>query len=165
MGDNMNKLSSVALAALIGLTAGLPGQVRAQDCIISEVRTFATNFCPRGWTEADGHLVSISSNTSLFSLLGTMYGGDGRTNFAVPDLRGRSVVGRGQGRGLEPLQQGWMHGYETSTFNGIGLSVATDSGGTPIVALSPSALTIDNRPPYTVLLNCICANGMFPQRD
>ncbi|MGX7835566.1 phage tail protein, partial [Campylobacter fetus subsp. venerealis] len=55
------------------------------------------NFAPRGWALCQGQLLSIAQNTALFSLLGTMYGGDGRTTFALPDLRGRCAIGMGQG--------------------------------------------------------------------
>ncbi|MBQ0772504.1 MAG: phage tail protein, partial [Sphingomonadales bacterium] len=58
------------------------------------------NFCPRGWADASGTLIAISQNSALFSLLGTMYGGDGRTTFALPDLRGRAPISLGQGPGL-----------------------------------------------------------------
>ena len=63
----------------------------AQEGFIGEVRLFAGNFAPRGWAFCDGQLLAISTNTALFSILGTTYGGDGRTTFGLPDLRGRTV--------------------------------------------------------------------------
>jgi microcystin-dependent protein len=68
---------------------------------VGEVRAFAFNFCPQGWRAADGSLLPIAQNPALFSLLGTSYGGDGRTSFALPDLRGRTPIGTppGQGQG------------------------------------------------------------------
>ena len=69
---------------------------------LGTVQLFAGNFAPRSWTFCDGQLLQISQNTALFSLLGTIYGGDGRTTFAVPDLRGRVAVGAGNGPGLSP---------------------------------------------------------------
>ena len=70
------------------------------DPFLAEVKLFAGNFAPRDWALCQGQLLSISSNTALFSLLGTTYGGDGRTTFGLPDLRGRANVGSGHGPGL-----------------------------------------------------------------
>ena len=66
------------------------------DAFIGEIRAFGFNFAPRGWATCEGQLLTISQNTALFSLLGTNYGGNGQTTFALPDLRGRSAVGYGQ---------------------------------------------------------------------
>lgn len=79
------------------------------------VTMFAGNFAPRNWQYCAGQLVAIANNTALFSLLGTMYGGDGRVTFGLPDLRGRVVVGQGQGAGLSDYTQGEMSGTETNT--------------------------------------------------
>ncbi|MBC8412883.1 MAG: phage tail protein [Nitrospira sp.] len=76
---------------------------------------FGGNFAPRGWALADGQLLSISSNQSLFSILGTTYGGDGRTVFALPDLRGRVAVHAGRGPGLSNYVLGQKGGVETTT--------------------------------------------------
>src|SRR3954447_8730341 len=67
---------------------------------VAEIRAVAYNFPPRGWAYCDGQLLPISQNTALFSLLGTTYGGDGKSNFALPNLQGQAVVGPGQGPGL-----------------------------------------------------------------
>lgn len=77
---------------------------------LGEIRMFAGNFAPRGWANCDGQLLEISRNSALFSLLGTIYGGDGRTTFAVPDLRGRSAIHAGSGTGLDPVSQGQRGG-------------------------------------------------------
>lgn len=87
----------------------------AQDPFLGEIRIFAGNYAPRGWAFCDGQLLPISQNTALFSLLGTNYGGDGRTTFALPDLRGRVVVHPGQGPGLTSRQIGEKGGSETNT--------------------------------------------------
>lgn len=73
---------------------------------IGQIQAFGFNFAPRGWAKCDGQLLSIAQNTALFSLLGTMFGGDGRTSFGIPDLRGRSIVHIGQGLGLDTITQG-----------------------------------------------------------
>ena len=74
---------------------------------------FAGNFAPRGWAFCDGQLLSIASNTALFSILGTTYGGDGRTTFGLPDLRGRVPVGEGTGPGLPAITLGVKGGSTT----------------------------------------------------
>ncbi|TDN83871.1 microcystin-dependent protein [Salegentibacter sp. 24] len=84
---------------------------------IGQIMMVGFNFEPRGWAFCDGRLLSISGNEALFSLLGTMYGGDGRTNFALPDLRGRSAVGLGEGPGLSPINIGEKAGAEQITLN------------------------------------------------
>jgi microcystin-dependent protein len=83
------------------------------DPFIAEIRIFAGNFAPRGWALCDGQLLQISQNTALFSLLGTIYGGDGRTTFGVPNLKGRAVMHPGNGPGLSPRQLGAVGGTET----------------------------------------------------
>lgn len=67
---------------------------------IAEIRMFAGNFAPKGWAFCNGQLLPIAQNTALFSLLGTTYGGDGRTTFALPDLQGQMPIHPGQGPGL-----------------------------------------------------------------
>lgn len=82
---------------------------------IGEIILFAGNFAPRGWAFCQGQILSISQNTALFSILGTTYGGNGQTTFALPDLRGRVPVGQGQGPGLAPVQLGEVAGEPTHT--------------------------------------------------
>lgn len=82
---------------------------------LGEMRNFGFNFAPRGWAQCAGQLLQISQNTALFSLLGTMYGGDGRITFALPDLRGRMSVTTGQGPGLSNRSQGEVGGRESVT--------------------------------------------------
>lgn len=82
---------------------------------IGEVVIFAGNFAPRGWALCDGQLLAISSNQALFSILGTTYGGDGRTTFGLPDLRGRAVIHGGQGPGLTSRNLGSKFGTERET--------------------------------------------------
>jgi microcystin-dependent protein len=84
---------------------------------LAEIRMFAGNFAPRFWLFCNGQILSISQNTALFALLGTTYGGNGQTTFAVPDLRGRVAVGAqfSQGPGLPAYQLGEMAGTPTTT--------------------------------------------------
>lgn len=82
---------------------------------IGEVRLFAGNFAPRGWAFCQGQLLSIAQNTALFSILGTTYGGNGQTTFALPNLSSRVPVGPGTGPGLPGVVEGQMWGSETNT--------------------------------------------------
>lgn len=84
---------------------------------IGEIRMFGGNFAPRSWANCDGQLLAINSNQALFSLLGTTYGGDGRTTFGLPDLRGRAPMHTGNGPGLTSRSQGQRSGSETNTMN------------------------------------------------
>jgi len=82
---------------------------------IAEIRTFSFNFPPKGWAMCNGQLLSIQQNQALFSLLGTTYGGNGVTNFQLPDLRGRTPVHTGQGPGLPFVNLGQVGGEENHT--------------------------------------------------
>ncbi|WP_417612584.1 phage tail protein [Owenweeksia hongkongensis] len=83
------------------------------DPFLAQIIMFGGNFAPRGWAFCDGQLLPISQYTALFSLLGTNYGGDGRTTFALPDLRGRVAIHPGAGPGLSPKSLGSKGGAET----------------------------------------------------
>jgi microcystin-dependent protein len=82
---------------------------------VGEIRMFAGNFAPRGWAFCDGQLLAVSQNDALFSLLGTIYGGDGQTTFGLPDLRGRIPIHAGQGPGLSERRLGAKSGAESVT--------------------------------------------------
>jgi microcystin-dependent protein len=139
------------------------------DPFVAEIRVFAFTFAPRGWAFCDGQLLPISQNTALFSLLGTTYGGDGKSTFALPDLQGRVPMHPGQGPGLSLHDLGEQNGTEFVTLlesempahghvlnanaapgnrtSPAGNSLARTSGaapyapaGTPNVTLDPSAL-------------------------
>lgn len=85
------------------------------DPFVAEIRLFACNFAPKGWAFCHGQLLPISQNTALFSLLGTFYGGDGKSTFALPDLQGRAPMAVGQGAGLSDRYHGEAGGSETVT--------------------------------------------------
>lgn len=108
----------------------------AQDQILGEIRMFAGNFAPRGWALCNGQLLPIASNEALFSIIGTTYGGDGRTTFALPDLRGRVPMHYGQGTGSS-------HYYRPG-----------DSGGT-----ATNTLTISNLPAHNHSVNAVTEAG------
>ena len=85
------------------------------DQFVAEIRVVAFNFAPTGWALCNGQLLPISQNTALFSLLGTMYGGDGKSTFALPDVEGSVVLGPGQGGGLSEYFEGQIGGAQFIT--------------------------------------------------
>lgn len=110
---------------------------------ISNVTNWAPNWSPRNWFPCDGRLLSIAQFTAFFSLIGTIYGGDGRTTFAVPDLRGRSAVGYGTGPGRTPRIAGQAGGTEWVTLNILEMPIhnhaaAVSSSGTGSATLKLS---------------------------
>lgn len=108
------------------------------DPFLAEIVMFGGNFAPRGWANCDGQLLPISSNSALFSLLGTMYGGDGRTTFGLPDMRGRVPVHPGNGPGLSSYRQGAKGGREEVTLTVLELPSHNHTGqGTLKAAFTP----------------------------
>ena len=107
----------------------------AQEPFIGEIRMFAGNFAPRGWAKCEGQLLAINQYNALFSILGTTYGGDGRTTFALPDLRGRVAIGSGTGPGLTPRSLSQRSGSETNM------------------------LTVANLPAHNHSINAVTADG------
>lgn len=97
-----------------GATTSLPANAGLEP-FIGEITWVAFEYCPRGWADTNGQLLPIAQNTALFALLGTQYGGNGTTTFALPDLRGRKMVHVGTGPGLSPVDQGQTGGSESST--------------------------------------------------
>jgi microcystin-dependent protein len=107
---------------------------------LGEIRLFPYNFAPRGWAFCAGQLMSISQNTALFSLLGTTYGGNGQTTFALPDLRGRRAVSSGQGPGLSFYNLGQQGGTEFTTLLQTNMPMHAHTVGATMVAAG------DNKP-------------------
>jgi microcystin-dependent protein len=97
------------------------------DPFLAEIRVFGFNFAPRGWAECDGQLLPISQNTALFSLLGTNFGGDGKSTFGLPNFQGSAAIAQGQGPGLSPYFVG-------------------EEGGVPGVNLLQSEIPIHTHP-------------------
>jgi microcystin-dependent protein len=161
---------------------------------LAEMRIMSFNFAPKGWALCNGQLLPINQNQALFSLLGTMYGGDGRVNFALPDLRGRIPMHVGGG-----LTQGERAGEEAHTLNlnempqhthNVTAQAKAADSNTPVgnyfargstqLAYAPSANTTmnpasisntggsqphNNMSPYLVLNFCIALQGIFPSRS
>lgn len=130
---------------------------------LGEIRMFGGNFAPRSWAFCDGQLLPISQYTALFSLLGTMYGGDGRTTFGLPDLRGRVPIHKGSGPGLSTRTQGSKGGGENNFHNF--LPVKGDA-----VASGPNNATTgvspeNNMQPFLCLNFIIALQGIYPSRS
>ena len=103
-------ISVVLAAGGFSLASTAPAHAQADTQYIGQVSAFAGNYCPRNWGAADGTLLAISANTALFSLLGTTYGGNGTTTFALSDLRGRRPVGFGDSPGIGTYAMGQSSG-------------------------------------------------------
>lgn len=124
---------------------------------IGQICLFGYPFAPRGWADCDGQLLAIAQNTALFSLLGTTYGGDGRTTFGLPDLRGRVPIHVGHGNGLEGRKLGQAFGNSTTVLTPAQLPAhhhGLDGGG---VAVPVST----NSPDRAGGRGAILANGQF----
>ena len=161
---------------------------------LGEIRPFAFGFTPKGWASCDGQLLPIAQNAALFSLLGTMYGGDGRTTFALPDLRGRagmhvsSVHTQGERAGQENVTlstaQIPLHSHTVNCSNTIGNQTspagkfwAQDSDGNVVFSSTGGATMAaaaigntggqphPNMQPYLVVNYCIAVQGIFPSRS
>jgi len=119
----------LSASVVLGATSTSFTASAAADPLLGQTMTFGGNFCPRGWQEMNGALLPIASHSALFSILGTYYGGDGRTTFAVPDARGRAIVGVGQGAGLNNVTYGQMGGTESFVLTESNMPSHTHRGG------------------------------------
>ena len=166
----------------------------ARECFLGEISKFGGNFAPRGWALAQGQVLPINSNQSLFSILGTTYGGDGRTSFALPDLRGRTAIHAGAGAGLESYRIGLKYGRETVSLTNselanhkhdfnvsqffeintmFNIQRSKKVGDHDLVELAPSTNTglpsggshpYENMKPYLAVNYIICMQGTYPSR-
>lgn len=182
----MKRLSLVCAFLLISLAIPSPRQALAQDPFIGEIRLVGFTYCPRGWTDANGQLLNIVDHQALFSLYGTTYGGDGRTTFALPDLRSRVPVHLGQGTGLSDYVLGESGGQETVTLQASEMpthnhslnELTTPNGNTPGLVIrngggeqavnttdAGSGAAHENRPPFLAIRFCIALEGIFPSRN
>lgn len=128
----------LATAAMISsVTIASVNYAASQDAYLGEIRLFASNFCPVGWHAADGATLSINSNTALFALYGTSYGGNGTTNFALPNLAGRAPYGQSSG---QPI-------------------------GTAYGASSGSSGGAQSQSPALSVNWCVALQGIFPSRQ
>jgi microcystin-dependent protein len=117
------------------------------DPFVAEIRIFPFNFAPKGWAWCDGQLLPLSQNTALFSLLGTTYGGNGKSTFALPDLQGRAPMHPGQGPGLSLHDLGETGGSETVALLESEIPAHTHQPAMstrPVNSLNPSDLGVGN---------------------
>jgi microcystin-dependent protein len=110
------------------------------DCYLGEIRLFGGSFAPVGWHYCDGTLLPISNNEALFSLIGTAWGGNGTTNFGLPDLRGRVPIGQGAGGGLTPRTLGQTFGTSMVTITAATYPTHTHAFGASTVAATATTL-------------------------
>jgi microcystin-dependent protein len=151
---------------------------------LGEIRLFTFGFVPRGWAACQGQLLPINQNQALFSLLGTTYGGNGQTNFALPDLRGRSAVGPGsevtlgeragqESHALTAAEAG--HALVADVAPGTnrpggallarGGAYADSATSAELVSAVGGGQPHENRPPYLALTYAIALQGIFPSRN
>jgi microcystin-dependent protein len=118
--------------------------------IIATITMFAGNFAPKNWAFCNGQMQSIASNTALFALLGTTYGGNGRTNFGLPNLQGRVAIGAGEGPGLSNYNLGQTGGTASVTMTEAQMPAHTHTAGAVSILVSNSAAT-SNQPDNNIL--------------
>lgn len=141
----MRSATRLAVTACLAAAAWSPvAGACGPDPFIGEVCLFPYNFAPRGYAFTDGSLLPIAQNTALFSLLGTTYGGNGTTTFALPDTRGRVIIGAGQGPGLSPYMLGQMGGSENVTLTTNQMPTHSHPAATSVVAKAVGANTEGN---------------------
>ncbi len=188
------KLAVLALSILLAAGAVFTTPSFASEPFLGEIMMVGFTFAPRGWAFCDGQLLPINQNQSLYSLLGTTYGGDGRTSFALPDLRGRMAMHMdgshpwGQKSGSETIfltaAQIPSHTHtlqaqsaEGDTYEPEGTSLAYDrrddqySTSAPNVDMRAGSIANvggqghENMPPFLVINHCIALTGLFPSRN
>ncbi len=131
---------------------------------LGEVRMFPFNFAPAGWAACQGQLLAISSNTALFSILGTTYGGNGTTNFALPNLSGVAAAHQGQGAGLNNLELGDLDTAPATHQQALPGSVTVARN--MLAGTSPgNALAVFPAEPSLTINFCIALQGIFPSRN
>ncbi len=183
--------SRILFSAILACSVlGLGKSASADDPLLGSIKMFAGNFAPRGYAFCDGRLLPIAQNTALFSLLGTTYGGDGRTTFALPDLRGRAPVHAGRGPGLSDQKLGGKGGNENTTLDSSAIRVetvtvvaveedadadkeATKKKNREDLGLKTTEVTRDtltgrafsNKPPSLGINFIIATQGIFPSRN
>jgi microcystin-dependent protein len=129
---------------------------------LGEIRLFAGNFNPHGWALTNGQILPIAQNTALFSLLGTMYGGNGQSNFALPNFQSRMPVHQGQGIGLSQYVMGDQGGAESISFSSLPIPSAPSPAISASVSFRPQVQTVT---PFLVLTFIIALQGIFPARN
>lgn len=167
------KLKSLLLGILFFVSFSAFSQ---EEALLGSIKLFAGNYAPRGWAFCNGQVMNISQNQALFSILGTTYGGDGRSTFALPNLTGRVPIHVDNNK----ITLGEVGGTETTVINSVlpflkttGTALDTKTtgrDGAPFavqsVQITPAGApqVLDNRPPYLGLNYIICVEGLYPSR-
>jgi microcystin-dependent protein len=164
----------LSVLLVIGITISSFAQI---DAYIGEIKPVAFNYAPMGWMLCNGQTLPISQYQALFALLGTYYGGDGVTNFKLPDLRGRVLVHSGMANNLPPVTIGQQFGTpNVSLLQSNGTIVpsgplysavvdSTNKGPKTLPVTINTAQPFNNYPPSLGINYIICVNGIWPQRD
>ncbi|MGE4278811.1 MAG: phage tail protein [Magnetospirillum sp.] len=157
-------LPAIAMAVTGALSVGTASKQAyacSGDPYMGMVCAFSFDFCPQGFLPADGRLMTIHDNQALFSLLMNKYGGDGRTTFALPDYRGRSLVGQGSAPGLSQVTLGQRRGQEEITLKPTKTMPTSEQPGSGPQAMVQPVATL---PPQMGVTYCIATQGMYPVR-
>lgn len=128
---------------------------------LGEISLFTGYYAPKYYAFCHGQILSIKEYELLFSILGTTYGGDGRSTFALPDLRGRVAIGAGQGPGLKNVELGQKGGVDEGRLNVNKIKVSQDGNNITEVISNIEG----NKPPYTAINYIICLDGIYPPRQ
>ncbi|MFN2576421.1 MAG: phage tail protein [Pyrinomonadaceae bacterium] len=135
------------------------------NAFMGEIRMVGFNFAPAGWAFCDGQVMPIAQNTALFSLLGTTYGGDGQSTFALPDFRSRGPIHRGQGNGLTQRNLGEIGGDEGSQLPVHRVEIPQAPDNPTVLAYTPGGLSVNSMEPFLVVSFIISLTGGFPIRQ
>jgi microcystin-dependent protein len=172
MTSHLGRCLLGAAAASLTLLATAPGAHAGTEPYLGEIMYTIGSYCPKGWANADGRLLQVKQNAALFSLLSSKFGGDGITTFALPDLRGRTVVGAGgnatNDAPLGSLARGAKGGAESTTLtmsqSPMGTTAAKGAASGSIASAAPTAaVPIQTMPPWIGLTACIATTGLYRQ--
>jgi microcystin-dependent protein len=160
-----------SLAALLAVWA--TAATAADEPLLGEVMIFAGNYAPKGWLPCDGRLLPINQNQALYSIIGTRFGGNGQTNFALPDLRGREAVGSGRAADGGEYQLAQTGGSATIRYTDFGVAPvavrAATTSDTAVVHLpvpdAQAPVPADNLSPYLCIGYYIATAGIYPSRN
>lgn len=166
--DNVQAIKKLSAEVAALKEARAEGTLGAEP-YLGEITMFAGNFAPKGWAFCNGQLLSIAQNSALFSILGTTYGGDGRTTFALPDLRGRMPMGVGAGSGLTNRVLGQQDGWESAGINigapTVNVTAAATKSQVVKAVTGVTAQNVKTLPPVQVVNFIIALQGIYPPRD
>ena len=139
----------------------------AQESMIGEIKMFAGNFAPRGWAFCEGQLLSISQNSALFSILGTTYGGDGRTTFGLPDLRGRAAVHANTNNDFNNVSLGGKGGVVSKkvVLMNVPKNLDKDSNMMKVLIDNNANEKAYTQSPYLGVKYIIALQGVYPSRN